>query len=241
MALRILIADDNEINRAFLLGVLRSFKHDITEAEDGNAAISRCREQRFDIILMDIRMPGVDGIQATQRIREIAGYEQTPIVALTADLQVRQRDALMAHGFAATLAKPVSRQILLDVLSSCASDAPPSTPEPEPGEAPIDPQTALSATGGNRELVDRLTGMLAGELDQFGPAIAEAMDAGRLDSAREMVHKLRASAGYCGARPLQAAAAAFEAALIAERGGEIDHSRARFELEMNRLRRYLEA
>lgn len=241
MALRILIADDNEINRAFLIGVLRSFQHEIAEAEDGNAAISRCREQRFDIVLMDIRMPGVDGIQATQRIRDIPGYEQTPIVALTADLQVRQRDALMAHGFAATLAKPVSRQILLDVLSSCVDGAPPPAPEPDPGEPPIDRQIALSATGGNRELVERLTDMLARELAQFEPAIAAAMDDKQLDSAREMVHKLRASAGYCGAGPLQSAAAAFEEALSAGDAKEIDRRRAPFEREISRLRRYLEA
>lgn len=211
MASRVLIADDNEINREFLFGVLAGEDYQIEQAVDGRAAIELCRKRTFDVILMDIRMPEVDGVEATARIRELPGYQRTPIVALTADLAQRRERELLRSGFDATLAKPVARRTLLNTLARLSGEA--VEEETIAADAPIDRQAALAAAGGNAELVDRLTSMLARELDQFRPAIAEAIERGEPERAREMAHKLRASAGYCGAKPVQRAAAALEEAL----------------------------
>ena len=210
MAYRILIADDNRINREFLVGVLAGEEYQIEQATDGSEAIELCRLRRFDLVLMDIRMPGVDGLEATRAIRRLPALRDVPIVALTADVAL-QRDAIRDEAFAATLTKPVSRRELLGTLAGLLNVADPTE---EDGREPIAMDAALAAAGGNRDLVDKLTGMLQRELEDFEPRISAAIDRKDWPAAREMVHKLRASAGYCGALPLAQAAQALEEALV---------------------------
>lgn len=238
MVQSVLIADDNEINREFLFGVLAGADYQITQAVDGREAIEACRHQRFDLILMDIRMPEVDGIEASRRIRSLPGYAEVPIVALTADLSL-QRDKLDGDAFAAVLAKPISRQQLLHALhrlleSAVAEGAPASYD-------PIDHQSAMVATGGSAELVQRLTAMLGDELDRFEPAMAAAIAGGRAEEAREMAHKLRSSAGYCGARQLADAAEALEDLLARDDTVGVENAFAVFQRAAQALRERLKS
>ncbi|MDX1568860.1 MAG: response regulator [Xanthomonadales bacterium] len=236
MAYRILIADDNRINREFLVGVLAGEEYQIEQAMEGSAAIELCRRNRFDLVLMDIRMPGVDGIEATRAIRSLPGLQDLPIVALTADVAL-QRDAIKDEAFAATLVKPVSRRELLETLNRLLGATPAGI---ELQENPIAMDAALAAAGGNRELVGRLTAMLRKELDDFEPKISAAIDRADWPAARELVHKLRASAGYCGARPLATAAGTLEEALDKGEGGTIRDLQARLKREMAILRTHLD-
>lgn len=213
--MRVLIADDNEINREFLFGVLAGADYQIEQACDGKEAVEMCLVTEFDAILMDIRMPEVDGIEATRLIRELPAYRTTPIVALTADLQLEQKSRLLERGFDATLTKPVSRDTLLGTLRGALGEKTVAESAGHEREPPIDQAAALAAAGGNQQLLDRLTAMLVTELDQFIPRLQQAEQTADLSAIREMAHKLRGSTGYCGAKPLQRAAAALE--LIAQR------------------------
>ncbi|MEM9305628.1 MAG: response regulator [Pseudomonadota bacterium] len=236
MAKRILIADDNEINREFLRAVLRRDQWRIETVDNGREAIECCRAARYDLVLMDIRMPEVDGIAATAEIRTIDGYDGVPILALTADLHLQQQDELRSRGFAATLLKPISRQALLTAIGNFLDVEPESaSPPSDAGPAPIDRQAALAAAGGNTELVDRLTGMLAQELEDFAPRIAEHIAQAALPAARELVHKLRASAGYCGAISLRDAAGELENALSAGDSQAVAAAHRGFDRELERL------
>lgn len=214
MATRILIADDNEINRDFLETVLATEGYEVVTVSDGMLAIRACEEGVFDLVLMDIRMPEVDGVAATERIRELPGYRAVPILALTADLQLQQRDPQVARGFAAVLAKPIARHELLQAVAARIGPAPAPTryPTPPPGGA-LDRASALAAAGGNAELATRLLAMLGSELERFAPAIRVAVERNDRPTARELTHKLRASAGFCGARALGEAAGRLEHAL----------------------------
>lgn len=211
--MKVLIADDNEINRRFLRGVLEPESIQVMEANDGEQAVELCASHRFDLIFMDIRMPGMDGMAATEAIRSAPGFDpdQTRIVALTADLRVRQKDDLLRQGFSHCLTKPVDRKTVLAMLGD---PEPPMVEAPEDHGPPlIDQEAALAAAGGNQELLDRLSGMLEMELARFLPLIDQSLEADRRDEARDMVHKVRGSAGYCGARVLQSAAEQLETAL----------------------------
>lgn len=222
--MQILIADDNDINRQFLIGALEETSHETTEVINGEQAISACRRAHFDLILMDIRMPEVDGIEATTIIRQLPGYgmEETAIIALTADLQIQQQTDLFQLGFNNYLSKPISRQTLLDSIDTLEKVLrEPSTQEliiNARETAPIDRQAALSAAGGNRALVDKLTGMFASELTRFEPIIKAQIEQREYDQAREMVHKIRGSAAYCGARAIQQTCAALELSLTQKDG-----------------------
>ena len=122
VSLNILLAEDNAVNRTLALALLGKLGHRTTLAEDGAAAIDAFELGRFDLILMDIMMPGVDGLTAIARIREIearASASPTPIIALTAHAMQGDRERFLAQGADGYVAKPIR----LDALKSAIEAA----------------------------------------------------------------------------------------------------------------------
>lgn len=116
---RILVADDNEVNLAVLCAMLEETKATITLARNGQQAIDSFAADAFDILLLDISMPVVDGPRALQQIAEIAqgdGRPLPPAIAFTANLMPHQITAHLAAGFVDVIAKPVKRQVLLEQI-----------------------------------------------------------------------------------------------------------------------------
>lgn len=105
---RVLLADDNEINRRLIATVLRRLGYVVETAENGHQAVDMHRAAPFDIVLMDMRMPGMDGAAATQAIRAMAGPNaRVPVVALTADATFGHLADDPEAGLDAVIAKPV--------------------------------------------------------------------------------------------------------------------------------------
>ena len=116
-SLSILIVEDNEINRAVARELLARDGHKTIEANDGAAALEAAAKQRFDLILMDISMPVMDGRAATRAIRRGAGLNsETPILALTANAMKSEQDAFMTDGMNGIIMKPLSPQSLRSEL-----------------------------------------------------------------------------------------------------------------------------
>ncbi len=221
--MRILIADDNDINRDFLKAALGDPGIEIQEAVNGRQALDHFLKQPFDLVLMDIRMPEMDGIEATKAIREAesrAGRDSgAKIIGLTADLQLSTTTNLQQQGFDNCLAKPVSRDTVRQLLAGDGTLQPKEAPS---DATPVmDREAALAAAGGNVELLDRLMGMLQQELTRFLPEIRQAIASNDLETARAPVHKLRGSAGYTGCLELKETAAKLELALTRGNPGEI--------------------
>jgi CheY-like chemotaxis protein len=117
--LRILVVDDVELNRKLLRTILADFGHTIIEAGDGPTAIEMAFSERFDLILMDVHMPQLDGPSAARAIRGGAGPNvATPILALTADTRSAKIAECTAAGMDGYLTKPIS---LADLLAAVAS------------------------------------------------------------------------------------------------------------------------
>lgn len=117
----VLLVEDNEINRTVAREMLRAAGHQVTEAHNGKIAVELSQEQKFDLILMDISMPVMDGRVATRNIRTLAGPSQsTPIIALTANAMAEEQEAFLEDGMNDILIKPLSRDGLLQVLSQHA-------------------------------------------------------------------------------------------------------------------------
>ncbi|TFH71701.1 PAS domain S-box protein [Gammaproteobacteria bacterium LSUCC0112] len=118
--LRILLAEDNPINQKLTMTVLMKAGHDVLLANDGKQAVELASQHRFDLILMDLQMPEMDGLQATANIRksEAATGQHTPIVAMTAHAVVGYEDICISSGMDAYISKPVSSKVLADLVQS---------------------------------------------------------------------------------------------------------------------------
>ncbi|WP_136441089.1 hybrid sensor histidine kinase/response regulator [Pacificoceanicola onchidii] len=112
-AMSALIVEDNAVNRLILRRMLESDGHSVTEAFDGREGVERARKTRFDIIFMDISMPGMDGVTATRTIRETCPLNaETPIIATTAHALPEEQRAFAEAGMQTVLLKPLTRQAL---------------------------------------------------------------------------------------------------------------------------------
>ena len=115
---RVLVVDDHPMNREVAALMLQASGCDVTTAEDGLQAVEALRSERFDLVLMDVRMPGMDGLEATRAIRALPTTAAlTPIVAMTADAMPEDVARCREAGMAAHLAKPVSRAALNALLA----------------------------------------------------------------------------------------------------------------------------
>ncbi|MCA8973334.1 MAG: response regulator [Planctomycetes bacterium] len=112
-ALRVLVAEDNEINRRVLAGMMSRIGCEVTFATDGNEAVEMVKANEFDLVLMDCQMPEMDGFEATRAIRALGGHlAELPIVALTANVMPADREACVEAGMNDFLAKPVKLDVL---------------------------------------------------------------------------------------------------------------------------------
>ncbi|MCB1955662.1 MAG: response regulator [Rhodocyclaceae bacterium] len=113
---RALLVDDDAVNREVGAFLLQDVGIEVSEACDGEAAVARCLAEAFDVILMDMQMPRMDGLAATRAIRALPGYRQVPIIAMTANAFLEDRERCLAAGMNDFLSKPVDDVRLYEVL-----------------------------------------------------------------------------------------------------------------------------
>jgi CheY-like chemotaxis protein len=127
--IRVLVVDDNDANRELVTAVLRPFDIEVTEAADGPSAVAAAAALPVDVILMDVRMPGMDGEAAMQVIRQADGPNtDVPILAFSADATPENVRALIAAGFDGHVAKPV---VAADLIGAIADWTSPHAERPE--------------------------------------------------------------------------------------------------------------
>jgi len=140
--LRVLVAEDHPVNQEFAAEALRRLGHDVSVAVDGVAALRMMGEERFDVVLMDVQMPGLDGLEVTRRFRATeAPGNHTRILALTAHSSREDRDRCLQSGMDEVLTKPLGVKQLAAALGAS---------EPHVG-------AILAAVGGNVQLLARVS------------------------------------------------------------------------------------
>lgn len=225
---RVLLVEDEPVNAAVAQGYLETLGCECIWTRHGAEAVARSAAERFDLILMDLNLPGLDGFATTQLIRErTSGGARAPVVALTAHDAGRVRDRCLAAGMDDVLTKPYTleacEQVLRrwirhddDAARAAGHDSAPRTGEPQPtATGPRDATEALqSLSRVDGEVVARLRAARApGRADLYGKlvelfrassagalaALGAALDLGDLASARAVCHKLKSSAANVGA------------------------------------------
>ncbi len=117
-AIRILIVEDNKVNQQVLLGMLDGCEHEISIANNGVESVQACLEHHYDVVLMDMQMPDMDGIQATKKIRKLpTKMANVPIIAVTASVMSSNKDKCFAAGMDGYVNKPINRNDLLDEIA----------------------------------------------------------------------------------------------------------------------------
>ena len=213
---RILLAEDNTANQLVAKTMLSRAGHHIDIANNGLEAIAALEKGQYDLILMDVRMPKLDGISATKQIRTLnQAWSNIPIIAMTANAFDTDIERCLASGMNAFLPKPVNRKELLEMVSkySRGSTQPSATPTGNTSVPylDIDIVNRLIADT-SQEAATAIMAMFVLELEKFSEYIIASGDKIDLKPIREMAHSCKSSAGYCGAVPFQDLAQKIETA-----------------------------
>lgn len=214
---RILVAEDNRTNQRVIKAILERAGHRVVLADDGHAAIERLEGETFDVVLMDIGMPGLSGTEAVKMLRFMRDpADLPPILALSADATLQTREACRQIGFSGYLTKPVDTAELLATIDRllggpggrasempAAEAAPPGT-ETSDAAPVLDPgrlRALAQLDDGQGFLAELVEDFLADARETIG-RLEQALAAGNTRAFRDQAHALRSSAAHVGGKAL---------------------------------------
>lgn len=223
---RILVVEDNVIAATVVSNMLSSLNCQIDVAEDGKKAVQLAQENEYDLVFMDIGLPGIDGYEATRRIRLIEQNKGThiPIIALTAHVDEENKQRCLEIGMNAVIAKPLAKDRAEDILNafipyrkkqegSHVIESENETRSLEIEGAVIDSEYALKILNNDKAILHELLKML---IESFPNELKQLDDAYKIENwtaIREIAHKLKGSSTYVGTIRLKEACDFLESAI----------------------------
>ena len=217
---RLLIVDDNTINRRLLRELLQRPGLELVEASGGEEALALAEGESFDMVLMDIRMPGMDGIETTRALRQLGGdWIHCPIIAVTAHAHDNERQRLEGAGMQEVLVKPVDANRLAAILQRHLGLSPtlelPAQQQNTPASelAVVDLVLGARLANGNEQLARELLDELIASLPQTEREVQAALDDEDQEALLDAVHALNGACRYCGAPALALVAETLETRL----------------------------
>ncbi len=221
--MHILAADDVPQNLEVLMLLLAKLGHTVTGASDGAMAAQLASEAQFDAILMDVQMPGMDGLEATRRIRAdeaATGRKRTPVIAMTASVLERDRDATREAGMDGFTTKPVDIAVLTQELARVLG-MPAGAPQLAPAAVTarglvLNAEKGLSRWAGQREAYQRALRRFAQDYENAESELRFAASAGQHAACAALAHRLRGAAANLGMEQLADALWRLESGLQAQ-------------------------
>jgi PAS domain S-box-containing protein len=247
---RVLLAEDNEINRELVVELLASQGVRAQVAADGEQALHLLEQGDFDLVLMDCQMPNMDGYEATRRIRADDRFRQLPVLALTANAMIGDREKALAAGMNDHIAKPIDPDALFRVMGRWIRPAQEANPAPRPQAQAesvpdltrlpgIDSERGLATTQHNQALYLRL---LKRFRDSYqGPdqgsvqSLRRALEQGDWAEASRLAHSLKGVAGNLGISQVQRLAAELEQACREQQPHLQTHAQTRWQALLDDL------
>lgn len=228
---RVLLVEDNELNREVACGLLEESGLQIEQAEHGGRAVEILQAQpddHFDLVLMDMQMPVLDGLAATRQLRAESRFAQLPIIAMTANAMPADRERCLEAGMDDHLGKPLDPEQMWQTLArwlrvglfaapAAVASEPPLPAWSLPG---IDLANGLRRVLGRTELYQRLLLKFAAGQKDFTERLRQALHQGEGETAERLTHSLKGLAGNLGAVDLQTQAALLESALKDVQAGD---------------------
>ncbi|AIA25156.1 two-component sensor histidine kinase BarA [Kosakonia sacchari] len=210
LPMTVMAVDDNPANLKLIGALLEDQVQHVELCESGIQAIERARQLQFDLILMDIQMPDMDGIRACELIRQLPHQQQTPVIAVTAHAMAGQKEKLLSAGMNDYLAKPIEENKLRSLLRRYkpGPDIGSWLTPPEQAVAPadivvdadttLDWQLALRQAAGKTDLAREMLHMLVEFLPEIRNMVEEQLVGEAPQGLSEGIHKLHGSCGYSG-------------------------------------------
>ncbi|AHI28786.1 ATP-binding protein [Marinobacter similis] len=257
---RVLAVDDNDANLKLVMTLLKDCQIDAEGASSGFEALSKARKKPFDLVFMDLQMPGMDGVETTARLRDLdQSPHRTAVIALTAHALADEQDRLFQQGFDGYMPKPISSSQLTSIIREYTGyESVPAShneqirvPEIRDTRRAMRPSTrkmeqdcvsireSIQLAAGKTDLAEELFSMLLEQVHNDQSQVAEFWRRGDLDGLLECVHKLHGATRYCGVPELRAAANRLETALKCA-APDIEHHKEQLLAAMERLQNWSE-
>ena len=208
--LSVLVAEDNLVNQRLVVALLEKVGHTVVIANNGRQAIDHFKSQHFDLVLMDVQMPEVDGLEATYEIRKYQseqGNHRVPIVAVTAHARPADRKQCLSAGMDEYLAKPIRAADLYQLIesitghrSTISQPSNGSSASSATSERIVDWAKAFETVGGDRSLLESLLTVFLNDRDTLFANISNAIDDGNANELRLSAHSLKGALTHLGAR-----------------------------------------
>jgi PAS domain S-box-containing protein len=209
---RILLAEDNPVNQQVAVALLQKRGHEVVAVPDGKQAVEVAERDRFDLVLMDIQMPEMDGLEATRRIRKFADADELPIVALTAHAFAEERERSRVAGMNDFLAKPFKPDDLYELVDRWARVAlheeeisvDDGSEVPSPSREPVDLEgfREVMREAGVEEVVDTTVDIYLDDAPAIFVGIESAVADGNVEAVRRGAHSLKSASGNIRAHRL---------------------------------------
>lgn len=230
---RVLLVEDHVFSQQVAQELLEQYGLVVEVAENGQAALEKLGRQAFDVVLMDLQMPVMDGYTATRNIRAETRYAKLPIIAMTADVRPEDHLLCLASGMNDHIGKPIDPNDLLRVLARWVVTAHASRTPAKPhvpntsGEAMprlpgIDIERTLRRMGDDADLYRRALRLFQREHQALPQTLRALLAQDKVSEARRLAHSLKGAAGTIGAVELQAAAAELERNLAQPDGSDVE-------------------
>ncbi len=234
---KVLIAEDNIINQEVIQGLLEPYGLDITLVDNGYAAVDAVQQQAFDLVLMDIQMPKLDGLQATQHIKQLDLPRLPPIVAMTAHAMQEDIDHCLSIGMSDHIGKPIDPERLKQVLIKWIE---PRVFSSKPGDRGIrdnfgersagelesdgldmpcmlegvDLNMAMRSTAGNKKLLKRLMGQFLEDYQEHTLPLEQMIHQGDTQRLKRWLHTLKGTSATLGMNEVSSASSELEHKLM---------------------------
>jgi len=222
---RILLVEDNAVNREIAAHLLVEIGLNVDMAEDGLIALQMAKQQEYDVVLMDMQMPGLDGLGATREMRLLPGWSDIPIIAMTANAFQEDRRACLAAGMNDFIPKPVEPRYLYSVLAKWLEGRPPPVPGAKPANSPtvdlvgnvlpeeieaLDVTLGMILCGQDQALYLKMLSIFVESHRTDAAQIRVLAEDGQYEALGHLTHRLKGGAATLGATKLAAEAEALQ-------------------------------
>jgi two-component system sensor histidine kinase/response regulator len=238
---RLLVAEDNEINQQIAVELLEGAGAKVDVANNGREALEKLGDDSdaYDLVLMDVQMPEMDGIEATRRIRAEPRFSAIPVIAMTAHAMTEERERCAEAGMVDHIVKPIAPEVMFQTVlrwlpkTFKPQSKPAATSTPGPDVLPIpeidglDAAAGLRRVGGNRDLYVRLLRQFAERHAGDAETLAATLSSGDRAAAERMAHSINGAAGNLGFNVLQDVFGRLEGAIKQNRSVGVELAEAK--------------